>query len=105
MTEKTRRERIEEMLAEDPNDAFLRYSLAMEHASAGQLEEAVGCFEELLRRNPDYVPGYMQAGKALQQLDRIDEARGIWQTGVSVARRQNDGHAADEMQAFLEGLD
>jgi tetratricopeptide (TPR) repeat protein len=105
MTDKSRRERIEEMLAEDPGDAFLRYSLGMEHASAGQPEEAMRCFEELLRRSPDYVPGYMQAGKVLQQLDRLDEARSMWQTGVSVARRQNDAHAADEMESFLDGLD
>jgi tetratricopeptide (TPR) repeat protein len=105
MTGKSRRERIEEMLAEDPQDAFLRYSLAMELASAGQLAEAARGFEELLRLQPDYVPGYMQAGKVLQQLDRLDEARAVWQQGVMVARRQQDRHAADEMQAFLDGLD
>ena len=46
----SRKEQIEHMLAADPNDSFLRYGLAMEYASAGQDEEAVGCLRELLAR-------------------------------------------------------
>src|SRR5262249_45980850 len=35
MARTRRMEQIESLLAEDPDDAFLRYGLAMEHASAG----------------------------------------------------------------------
>ncbi len=105
MTGKSRKQQIEEMLAEDPNDAFLRYGLAMEYVSAGQDEEAVRCFEELLQRNADYVPGYMQAGRALTRLNRLAEARAIYQAGITAARKQGDMHAAEEMTGFLEGLD
>jgi tetratricopeptide (TPR) repeat protein len=105
MTGKSRRQQIEEMLAEDPHDPFLRYGLAMEYVSAGQDVEAVRCFEELLRINPDYVPGYMQAGRALVRLNRLEEARAIFQGGIATARKQGDLHAAEEMTGFLEGLD
>jgi tetratricopeptide (TPR) repeat protein len=105
MVEKSRRERIEEMLAADPQDAFLRYGLAMEHLGAGQLEEAARCFADLRRINPDYVPGYLQAGKVLRDLGRDDEARSVWHEGITAARRQGDSHAAGEMEAFLEGMD
>jgi tetratricopeptide (TPR) repeat protein len=104
MTAKSRKQQIEEMLAEDPNDPFLRYGLAMEYVSAGQDEEAVRCFEELLRVSPDYVPGYMQAGRALARLDRLDAARTIFQAGIAAARQKGDRHAAEEMAGFLEGL-
>ena len=104
MTSKSRKQQIEEMLAEDPNDSFLRYGLAMEYVSAGQDEEAVTCFAELLRRTPDYVPGYMQAGRALTRLDRIEDARAMFKEGITVARQQGDQHAAEEMQGFLDGL-
>jgi Flp pilus assembly protein TadD len=104
MSGKSRKQQIEEMLAEDPNDPFLRYGLAMEHVSAGQDEEAVRCFEQLRHTAPDYVPGYMQAGRALVRLDRVDEARAIFQAGIVAARQQNDSHAAEEMAGFLEGL-
>jgi Flp pilus assembly protein TadD len=105
MTGKSRKQRIEELLAEDPNDPFLRYGLAMEHVSAGEDEEAVRCFEELLRTAPDYVPGYMQAGRALARLERSEEARAIFQAGIVAARQKGDAHAAEEMTGFLDGLD
>lgn len=104
MTGKSRKQQIEEMLTEDPNDPFLRYGLAMEYVSAGQDEEAVRCFEQLLQVAPDYVPGYMQAGRALVRLDRMEEARAIFQAGIAAARQQGDQHAAEEMAGFLEGL-
>jgi tetratricopeptide (TPR) repeat protein len=105
MTGKSRKQQIEEMLANDPHDPFLRYGLAMEHVSAGQDEEAVHCFEQLLRINPDYVPGYMQAGRTLARLNRLEEARSVFQTGIAAARKQGDMHAAEEMTGFMEGLD
>lgn len=104
MTGKSRKQQIEEMLAEDPNDPFLRYGLAMEYVSAGQDEEAVRCFEQLLQASPDYVPGYMQAGRALARLDRIEQAQALFQAGIAAAKQQGDQHAAEEMSGFLEGL-
>ncbi|MGH7225689.1 MAG: tetratricopeptide repeat protein [Gemmataceae bacterium] len=104
MSGKSRKQQIEEMLTEDPNDPFLRYGLAMEYVSAGQDEEASHCFEELRRVAPDYVPAYLQAGLTLTRLNREEEARVVYQTGIAVARQQGDGHAADEMARFLEGL-
>src|SRR5579884_2203784 len=104
MTGKSRKQQIEEMLTEDPDDPFLRYGLAMEYVSAGQDEEAVRCFEELLRMAPNYVPGYMQAGRALTRLNRIEEARAVFQSGIAAAQKQGDRHAAEEMAELLEGL-
>lgn len=104
MSGKSRKQQIEEMLADDPSDSFLRYGLAMEYVSAGQDEEAVRCFQELLQATPDYVPAYMQAGRALARLDRVEEARTIFQSGIAAARQQGDLHAAEEMTGFLDGL-
>ena len=104
MSGKSRKQQIEEMLADDPNDAFLRYGLAMEYVSAGQDEEAVRCFQDLLRVTPDYVPAYMQAGRTLERLNRAEDARTLFQSGIAAARQQGDQHAAEEMAGFLEGL-
>jgi Tfp pilus assembly protein PilF len=104
MPDKSRREQIEEMLAEDPRDPFLRYGLAMEYASAGQDEEAVRCLEELLRLTPDYVPAYVQAGRALTRLQRDEQARAVYRAGISAAQAKGDLHAAGEMEAFLAEL-
>jgi Flp pilus assembly protein TadD len=104
MADKSRKQQIEEMLVEDPNDPFLRYGLAMEHVSGGQDEEAVRCFQGLLQVAPDYVPAYMQAGKVLARLNREDEARALYRAGIAMARQKGDEHAAGEMEEFLDGL-
>jgi cytochrome c-type biogenesis protein CcmH/NrfG len=105
MAAKSRREQLEAMLAEDPNDAFLGYGLAMDHVSAGDDVGAVACFRTLLERNPAYVPGWQQLGQTLARLGRLDETRDAWQRGIAQAQQQGNAHAAQEMQGMLEGLD
>jgi predicted Zn-dependent protease len=102
---KSRKEQIEDMLADDPNDPFLRYGLAMEYASAGDAATAVRCFQELLQATPDYVPAYVQAGQLCARLGREDEAKALYKTGIDVARKKGDDHAAGEMESFLMGLE
>jgi Flp pilus assembly protein TadD len=104
MTTKSRKQRLEEMLAEDPGDSFLRYGLAMEHISAGANEEGVQHLQELLRRDPSYVPAYLQAGQALLRLGSDDEARAVLRAGITVANQKGEAHAAGEMAGFLDSI-
>jgi hypothetical protein len=104
MTAKSRRQQLQEMLADEPNDPFLHYGVAMEFVSEGDDEGAIRSFQELLRIAPDYVPGYLQAGQALVRMGRIDEAGGVFRSGIAQARQQGNYHAADEMQGFLANL-
>jgi tetratricopeptide (TPR) repeat protein len=105
MSAKSRREMIEGMLAETPNDPELRYMLAMEHMSAGDDAGAVCCFQDLIQVAPNYPPAYHQAGRALQRLNRIAEARALLSQGIPIAQKQGDAHAAGEMTELLESLD
>jgi thioredoxin-like negative regulator of GroEL len=101
----SRRERIEAMLADDPGDTFLRYSLAMELDKEGDHEASLAKFAELTRDNPPYVPAFFMAGQQLARIGRFDEARGILANGIEAARSQNDMHAAGEMSEFLASLE
>src|SRR5262245_34408908 len=85
MADKTRMQQIQGMLADDPTDATLRYMLAMEHASQGDDASAARCFRELMDNTPDYVPAYMQAGRALVRLGKDDEAKTVFQRGIEIA--------------------
>ncbi len=105
MSAKSRRQQLEEMLAGDPNDTFLHYGLAMEYASAGEDDAAIRCLRELLARDGDYVPAYLQAGRALIRVGDDDGAREILRTGITVANRKGDSHASGEMTGFLESLE
>jgi hypothetical protein len=46
---RSRREKIEALLAEDPADVFLRYSLALELESEGAWEAGLSILEDLAR--------------------------------------------------------
>ena len=99
-----RKQQILEMLASEPADIFLRYGLAMEHISEGDDARAIGCFRDLLQMAPDYVPAYLQLGQALLRQGATDDAKVQLRCGIEVARRQNEGHAAEEMTALLATL-
>jgi Flp pilus assembly protein TadD len=101
----TRRERIQAMLIESPDDPELHYMLAMEHVSAGDDAGALQVFAKLAAIAPDNVAGYHQSARALQRLDRIGEARTILEKAIPIALRQGNQHAAGEMQGLLETLD
>jgi hypothetical protein len=100
----SRREKIEAMLADDPSDTFLRYSLAMELDKEGAHDASLAKFIELSRDNPPYVPAFFMAGQQLARLSRKDEARVIIRQGIEAARDQGDAHAAGEMSEFLASL-
>jgi hypothetical protein len=100
----TRREKIETMLADDPGDTFLRYSLAMELDKEGAHDASLAKFAELTRDMPPYVPAFFMAAQQLARLGRPDEARDILRKGIQAAQAQNDLHAAGEMSEFLASL-
>jgi Tfp pilus assembly protein PilF len=100
----SRRQQIEELLKDDPTDAFLRYGLAMEYLSAGDEAGALARFRECLEITPDYVPAYMQTGQLLARLGEEDEARAIFQEGIRRAQAQKDAHSAQEMTGMLAAL-
>jgi thioredoxin-like negative regulator of GroEL len=98
---------IEAMLADDPDDAFLRYGLAMEHASTEDYAECVNVLRDLINRtaaNP-YVPAFLQCGQALVKLDRTEEACDVLRSGIEAARRAGDTHAEGEMQGLLASIE
>jgi tetratricopeptide (TPR) repeat protein len=100
-TQKSRREILEQFVAEKPTDAFARYGLALECAKIGEDQAAAENFKTLLETNPNYVAGYYQFAQFLARVGRLDEARKLLSDGVIVAQNAGDMHARDEMQAAL----
>jgi hypothetical protein len=100
----SRREKIEDLLASDPADQFLRYSLAMELDKEGDHERSLGQFAGLMADPAPYVPAFFMAAQQLARLARIDEARAALRDGIEQARAAGDSHAAGEMSEFLASL-
>jgi thioredoxin-like negative regulator of GroEL len=100
----TRKEKILAMLAEDPGDTFLRYSLAMELRGEGDHEASLSKLGELSNDSPPYIPAFFMAAQQLVELGRIEQARGRLRDGIDQARAQGDAHAAAEMSELLATL-
>ncbi len=95
---------LEEFLRENPNDAFARYGLALEHVKAGDVEAGLCEFRTLLEKNPDYTAAYQMAGQTLASAGRNDEAIKMLSDGIACARRTGNTHAMSEMESLLQEL-
>jgi hypothetical protein len=100
----SRRERIEAMLADEPEDQFLRYSLAMELQKEGAHDRCLALLEGLLAEPKPMVAAFFMAGQQLTRLRRFAEARAALRTGIDQARAQGDSHAVSEMSDYLSRL-
>jgi hypothetical protein len=104
MSTPSRRERILAMLADDPHDTFLRYSLSLELEKEQDHEGSLRQLRGLMSDSPPYVPAFFMAAQQLTKLDCIEEARTVLREGIEQARQQGNAHAAGEMSEFLAGL-
>jgi predicted Zn-dependent protease len=84
---------LKEILAQNPNDAFARYGLAMEYASQGDATTALGEFQQLTTAHPDYTAGYQMSAQLLIKAGRNGEARQRLEAGVAAARPTRNPHA------------
>jgi predicted Zn-dependent protease len=105
MPETERMQQIRALLADDPADPFLRYGLAMEHASQGDDGTAAKHFRDLIAANPDYIPAYLMLGQTLVRLGDDDGTKDVLRCGIAAAGRAGNEHAQGEMQALLESLE
>jgi tetratricopeptide (TPR) repeat protein len=95
---------LKTMLAQNPEDAFARYGLAMELVKSGELDSAVAEFRALLDHNPNYAAAYFHGGQVLEKLGDVEQARAFYEKGVEVTARTGDQHARSELQAALDML-
>lgn len=102
---KSRRQMLEEFVAQKPEDAFGRYGLAMECMTSGDPAAAETNFQALLARHTDYVPAYLMYAQMLVRETRPSDAKKILITGIAEANKKGDEHARSEMEGLLSELD
>jgi predicted Zn-dependent protease len=95
---------LNEVLSQNPSDAFARYGLAMEYSKTGEIERALEEFGKLLATHPDYTAGYFMAAQTLAKADRTEEAKKMLGDGIASAKKTGNGHAQAEMEAMLGEL-
>ena len=100
-----RRQKIEAMLADEPNDTFLRYSLALELEKEGEHDRSLSDLRDLMGKQPPYVPAFFMSARQLVHLGRSDDAKTCLRDGMQQAQQQGDSHAANEMSEMLTNLE
>ena len=94
-------DQLKQFIVEDPADPFPRYALSLEYLTH-QPELARKSFEDLLLQFPDYLPTYYPAAHLFIDLGEPGEAERIFQSGIELARKQNDRKAEGELRQAYE---
>jgi predicted Zn-dependent protease len=105
MANEQRIEKLKEMIAKDPADTFSRYALALEYNGINEPLTAIELLEELITRDPKYLPAYQQLGQLLGKMNKTQEAKKVYRLGIDLAAEQNDEKASKELREELEELE
>jgi predicted Zn-dependent protease len=103
MAEKSKRRlMLEQSLAEDPADTFLRYGLAVQCLRDGDTEEGRERLRALIADHPeDQVAAYQQLGQSYLEAGEARLAAETLRAGIAKAQARGDWHAAAEMEGLL----
>ncbi len=100
-------EKIEKLLTflkNAPDDSFLKHALGLEYIKIGNDPEAQRYFSELLDKDPSYIGTYYHYAHLLERNGDTEAAKKIYEKGMMEAKKANDPHALNELQAALEDL-
>ena len=97
-------DRIQEMLAANPKDLFLRHALALEWIKIGNEVDAKGLFEAILTEDPTYIGSYYHLAKLLERIGERDAAIQWYEKGMEAAKTAKDQHSYNELQSAYEDL-
>lgn len=95
---------LEKLLADEPQDPFLTYGIALEHFKLGDHAAALDWLDRTLALDPHYCYAYFQKAKVLSDRGDDDEAKAILETGMKAAIEAGDDHARSEMAELMETL-
>ncbi len=95
---------LHRLLELEPRDAFCLYGLGQEYAQRGQTDEAVRWYDRCLEVDPNYCYAYFHKARALEAVDRTDEAVASLRLGLQHAKSSGDAHAASEIAGYLDQL-
>ena len=100
----SRLEQLQKFLADEPEDVFTHYALALEYKSLGRMQEAIEQFDEVIALDPNYVAAYHQLGILFADMEQKARALEFLERGILVAERTGDSHARQEMEEARDSL-
>lgn len=95
---------LEKLLAAEPDDPFLWYGIAQEHAKAGDVTKATAAYDRCLALDPLYCYAYFHKARCLADAGQAGEAVAVVKAGLEAAKRAQDSHALSELSGLLDEL-
>ena len=96
---------LEKMLQSGQDSAMLRYTLGLVCFQEADYEAAVTHLRRAIEQDRRHSASWKIYARSLAALQRGDEAREAFATGIEVAESQGDIQAAKEMKVFARRLD
>ncbi|MSR35665.1 MAG: tetratricopeptide repeat protein [Gemmatimonadetes bacterium] len=95
---------LERMLLARPDDARLRFGLALEYEKAGRTDDAVSALQAYLASSEDEGNAWGRLGALLLRLGRADDARSAYRRGIEQAIKHGHPSMAAELEGALEEI-
>jgi tetratricopeptide (TPR) repeat protein len=102
-----RLDKLTALLDADPNDAFVLYGLAQEHAKLGTDEhhtKAVCYYDRCIASDPSYFYAYYHKAMSQIAMERNGDAAATLRTGLAAAKAGRDQKAIGEIAALLDQI-
>jgi tetratricopeptide (TPR) repeat protein len=93
---------LEKLLAAEPNDTFVLYALAQEHANSGNAAQAIAFYDRVLALDPHYCYAYFHKAKVQHDSGDLASALTTAQAGLDAARKSGDRQALGELSGLLD---
>lgn len=97
-------ETLRRMAEDRPDDARLRFGLAVELLNRGDTREGADALRAYLELAEDEGNGWGRLGAALADLGEVEEARAAYAKGIEIANRRGHGGLAEELTEASEDL-
>jgi predicted Zn-dependent protease len=100
-----RKEQILQMLASEPEDAFLRYALALEYEKENATQQAISTLQALREASPSYLGLYLKLAQLLIEQNLLFEATETLNQGIEIAKSQGNRKAQGELNELLLAIE
>ncbi len=100
----SRLQKLTRLLEADPNDPFVLYGIAQEHAAGGDHAQAIAFYDRCLAADPSYCYAYFHKARSQQALGDDAAAAETARAGIKAAQAAGDAQALGELSGLLDEL-
>lgn len=88
---------LRDFIEEEPENPFNYYALALELREKDP-REAGRLFDLVLEKHPDYLPVYFPSAHFFAELDELEKAQKLFESGMELATKTKEEKALKELR-------